>query len=71
MDRQEKDTVIVDDGPTEKLTEAKIKLMITEDILLRAPLWGLVVLVFLGSIAFGTIWFSLHVIKPFIEQNVH
>ena len=52
----------------EKLTEARIQLMITEDILLRAPIWALVVIIFLGGISFGTVWFIINIIKPYMES---
>lgn len=49
-----------------KLTQARMQLMITEDILLRAPAFGIIVAILMGGVAFFFIWFILNVIRPFV-----
>ncbi len=49
-----------------KLTLARIQLIITQDIFLRAPAWALLVAVLMGSVTFFFIWFVLNVIRPFV-----
>lgn len=49
-----------------KYTEAKIKLIITEDILLRTPFFGILVTLSMGGIAFFFVWFVLFILRPFM-----
>lgn len=49
---------------------AKIKLMITEDMMLRAPLWALLIMALWGAICFTMFWILLNVIKPSIDKRV-
>lgn len=48
----------------------RIKLMITEDMMFRAPLWALLIMSIWGAICFAMLWTLLNVIKPSIDRRI-
>lgn len=49
---------------------AQIKLMVTEDMMFRAPLWALLIMALWGTICFVMLWTLLNVIKPSIDRRI-
>lgn len=48
----------------------KIKLIITEDLMFRSPIWAMALLIIWGAISFFTIWIMLNVIVPSYEKGM-
>lgn len=48
----------------------QIKLVITEDMMFRAPLWALLIMALWGTICFAMIWTLLNLVKPSIDRRI-
>lgn len=53
-----------------EVSKERLKLIVAEDIMLRAPLWALLILSIWGAISFVMIWTLLNVIKPSIDNRL-
>lgn len=53
-----------------EVSKERLKLIVAEDMILRAPLWALLILSIWGAISFVMFWTLLNVIKPSIDNKL-
>jgi len=54
------------EGEDPAVFKAKISLAVAKDLMLRAPLFAIVVVILMGGMTYFFVWFTLNVIKPYM-----
>lgn len=65
---QEASNILTPSGEPDRI---KIQYIVMEDILFRAPLWGIFIAIVFGGLAYLMIWFILNVMEPYMKENLN
>ncbi len=52
-----------------KIDRERIKFILASDLILKGPLWALLILAIWGGIAYAVFWVVLNIIKPSIDKR--
>jgi len=57
--------------PDGQISRIKVQNIVMEDILFRTPLWGILVAILFGGVAYFMIWFILNIMEPYVKENMN